>query len=302
MTRYVHLFADPPASQAKELLGGKGAGLAEMTRLGIPVPPGLTITTEACRAVTAAAGAWPDSLRPEVLAALATVEQVARRALRRHGAAAAALGPLGRAGVDARHDGHHPERGSQRRDGGGARREHGRSALRLRRVPALSHDVRRRRARHRSAPLRGAPLGAQARARQPLDARSRGARRGARDARRSAQGARARRDGQALPGGPARAALGRRRRRLRELEQQARVDLPPHVQLPGRLGHGGERAVHGLRQHGRRLRHRRRVHAQSLDGRAPALRRVPAQRAGRGRRRGHPHAAPGRRRGLAARA
>jgi len=74
MTRYVHLFADPPATQAKELLGGKGAGLAEMTRLGIPVPPGLTITTEACRAVTAAGGTWPESLRPEVLANLAKVE------------------------------------------------------------------------------------------------------------------------------------------------------------------------------------------------------------------------------------
>ena len=75
MTRYVHLFSDPPATQIKELLGGKGAGLAEMTRLGIPVPPGLTITTEACRAVYAGGGQWPSSLRAEVLAALAVVEQ-----------------------------------------------------------------------------------------------------------------------------------------------------------------------------------------------------------------------------------
>ncbi len=75
MTRYVHLFSDPPTTQVKELLGGKGAGLAEMTRLGIPVPPGLTITTEACRAVYANGGAWPETLRAEVLAALAVVEE-----------------------------------------------------------------------------------------------------------------------------------------------------------------------------------------------------------------------------------
>jgi pyruvate,orthophosphate dikinase len=75
MTRYVHLFSDPPATQVKELLGGKGAGLAEMTRLGIPVPPGLTITTEACRAVYANGGAWPGTLRAQVLAALAVVEE-----------------------------------------------------------------------------------------------------------------------------------------------------------------------------------------------------------------------------------
>ncbi len=75
MTRYVHLFSDPPATQVKELLGGKGAGLAEMTRLGIPVPPGLTITTEACRAAYASGGTWPSTLRAEVLAALLVVEQ-----------------------------------------------------------------------------------------------------------------------------------------------------------------------------------------------------------------------------------
>ena len=52
MGRHVYLFgggkADGDASQ-KALLGGKGAGLAEMTRLGIPVPPGFTITTEVAR-------------------------------------------------------------------------------------------------------------------------------------------------------------------------------------------------------------------------------------------------------------
>src|ERR1700746_1866834 len=55
MTRYVYDF-DEPADGGRELLGGKGGGLAEMTQLGIPVPAGFTITTEACRAYMAAGG------------------------------------------------------------------------------------------------------------------------------------------------------------------------------------------------------------------------------------------------------
>jgi pyruvate,orthophosphate dikinase len=57
-----------------ELLGGKGAGLAEMTRLGLPVPPGFIVTTEACRAFLAAGGD-PDGLWDQVDTALADLEQ-----------------------------------------------------------------------------------------------------------------------------------------------------------------------------------------------------------------------------------
>ena len=57
------------------------------------------------------------------------------------------------------------------------------------------------------------------------------------------------------------------------------------------MGHRGQRAVDGLREHGRRLRDRRRVHAQPVGRREKILRRVPAERAGRRRRRRHPHAA-----------
>src|SRR5205814_8112304 len=53
MGRYVYDF-DEPASGGKQLLGGKGAGLAEMRQLGIPVPAGFTITTDACRGSMAA--------------------------------------------------------------------------------------------------------------------------------------------------------------------------------------------------------------------------------------------------------
>jgi pyruvate,orthophosphate dikinase len=63
----------------KALLGGKGANLAEMAALGLPVPPGFTITTEVCRHVMEhGADHYPDGLAAEVDAALARVEQLAR--------------------------------------------------------------------------------------------------------------------------------------------------------------------------------------------------------------------------------
>src|SRR5947208_16343159 len=63
----------------RDLLGGKGAGLAEMTRLGLPVPPGFTITTKACNAF-ARTGRFPPGLWKEVESALSTGEmKVGRR-------------------------------------------------------------------------------------------------------------------------------------------------------------------------------------------------------------------------------
>jgi pyruvate,orthophosphate dikinase len=62
--RLVYAF-DEDAPGGRELLGGKGVGLAEMTALGVPVPAGFTITTDACRA-TMASGEVPEELWPEV--------------------------------------------------------------------------------------------------------------------------------------------------------------------------------------------------------------------------------------------
>jgi pyruvate, orthophosphate dikinase len=63
--RYVYDF-DEDSGGGRELLGGKGIGLAEMTQLGIPVPDGFTITTEACRAYLAAGGEVPAGLDAEI--------------------------------------------------------------------------------------------------------------------------------------------------------------------------------------------------------------------------------------------
>src|SRR2546430_11575853 len=76
--KYVYLFADGVAEgQAawRDLLGGKGAGLAEMTALGIRVPPGCTISTEACRNYYAAGNRYPSGMWDELLVALQKIEQ-----------------------------------------------------------------------------------------------------------------------------------------------------------------------------------------------------------------------------------
>jgi pyruvate,orthophosphate dikinase len=65
LDRFVFDF-DEPTSGGRELLGGKGIGLAEMTQMGVPVPAGFTITTDACRASMAAGGELPDGLAEEV--------------------------------------------------------------------------------------------------------------------------------------------------------------------------------------------------------------------------------------------
>ncbi|OLE25697.1 MAG: pyruvate, phosphate dikinase [Actinobacteria bacterium 13_1_20CM_3_71_11] len=77
--KYVYDFAEGN-KDLRDLLGGKGANLAEMTNLGLPVPPGFTITTEACRAYLAT-GAEPDGLAAEIDGHLAALERTMGREL-----------------------------------------------------------------------------------------------------------------------------------------------------------------------------------------------------------------------------
>ena len=79
MEKRIYFFgagqADGDATQ-RSLLGGKGAGLAEMTRLGIPVPPGFTVTTEVCAAYFASGGALPQGLEDEMKEAVGRVGEI----------------------------------------------------------------------------------------------------------------------------------------------------------------------------------------------------------------------------------
>ena len=83
-SQYVYLFTEVEAAETqvggdwedvRALLGGKGANLAEMTRLGIPVCPGFTVTTEACNAYLRADGQFPDSMWEQELAAMKKIEK-----------------------------------------------------------------------------------------------------------------------------------------------------------------------------------------------------------------------------------
>ena len=76
--KYVYFFGAGKADGAgdmKEILGGKGAGLAEMTRIGLPVPAGFTITTEACDYYFKHGRKYPKELRAEVAKNLAQTRE-----------------------------------------------------------------------------------------------------------------------------------------------------------------------------------------------------------------------------------
>src|SRR5947208_15986785 len=78
--QWVFLAEDAPATD-KDLLGGKGAGLAAMTQAGLPVPAAFTITTAACNAYQAAGGDFPAGLWDQTLAALKEIEKKSGRKL-----------------------------------------------------------------------------------------------------------------------------------------------------------------------------------------------------------------------------
>src|SRR5579885_1481665 len=83
MSQWVYRFGEGKAdgrAAMKNLLGGKGANLAEMSALGLPVPPGFTITTECCTHYYANGRSYPDELKAQVAQGLARVEQLTGKA------------------------------------------------------------------------------------------------------------------------------------------------------------------------------------------------------------------------------
>src|SRR5215475_7839362 len=77
--KWVYAFGGSKAegrAEMKNLLGGKGAGLAEMANLGLPVPPGFTITTEVCTYFYEHDKTYPKDLKPQVEAALSQVGRI----------------------------------------------------------------------------------------------------------------------------------------------------------------------------------------------------------------------------------
>ena len=72
--KYIYLFEEGN-SDMRMILGGKGANLAEMTRIGLPVPPGFTITAEACNEYIAAGEQFPPGLLEATALAMKTLEE-----------------------------------------------------------------------------------------------------------------------------------------------------------------------------------------------------------------------------------
>ena len=246
----------------KPLLGGKGANLAEMCRIGLPVPPGFTITTEVCTYYYANKRTYPPALRRPDGSRHRGPREADRQEVRRSEEPAAGLGPLRRARLDARHDGHDPQPRAERPDRRGARDQDRQRALCVGLLPPLRPDVRRRRARRAEArrrgprPVRDGDSRPEARPPSPGHRRHQADRRRPEGTGRPLQGAGQGARRQAVP----RVALGsaprRRRRRVRVLDERSRDRLSPEVQHPDRVGHRGQRAGDGLRQHRRRVRAR----------------------------------------------
>ena len=290
--KWVYAFGGGKAAgraSMRNLLGGKGAGLAEMAHLGLPVPPGFTITTEVCTYFYAHGKTYPKDLKAQVEAALAAVGRITGKTFGdkknpllvsvRSGARASMPGMMDTVlnlGLNDTTVAALAEKSGDRR-----------FALdSYRRFITMYSDVvlgiehqnfeeildehKERNGYTLDTDLNADDLQAL------VEHYKKRVERGI---------------GQAVPAGCARAIVGRHRRRIQLVDESARHHLPSPARYSGELGHRGQCAGHGVRQYGRYVGHRRSVHAQSVDRREKALRRVPDQRPGRGRRRRHPHAA-----------
>ena len=112
MTKYVYTFGGGSAegkASDKNLLGGKGANLAEMCSLGIPVPAGFTISTECCTAYYADGCKFPDELTDQVLVGMKKIELIMEKKYGRCHQYSSGLLSFRCAFVHARNDGYSPQ-------------------------------------------------------------------------------------------------------------------------------------------------------------------------------------------------
>ena len=152
MTKWVYAFGGGTAdgsAEMKNLLGGKGANLAEMSALGLPVPPGFTVTTEVCSYYYDHDGSYPEELQHQMQEALGQIEDIVGA---RFGDPDNPLLISVRSGARVSMPGMMDtvlNLGAQRRDRRRSGPQQWRPALRVRQLPPLHSDVRRRRARGR---------------------------------------------------------------------------------------------------------------------------------------------------------
>ncbi len=288
MPKLVYDFAEGNKDM-KELLGGKGANLAEMTNLGLPVPPGFTITTEACK-VFLETGSVPAELADEIDHHVDVLQQKMGKKLGqaddpllvsvRSGAAVSMPGMMETVlNVGLNDD---SVNGLAHQSGN----------------PRFAWDAYRRLIQMFGKTVLGMEgevfedaieAAKQAKGtKNDLDLDADDLKALVENFKAAVQ--RAHRPG--VPAGPAGADGPRDRGRLRLLELRARHPVPPPGADRHRPRHGGQHLLDGVRQPRHGLRHRRRLHPRPGQRPARRVRRLPAERAGRGRRRRHPQHGP----------
>ena len=276
-------------AEMRDLLGGKGANLAEMANLGLPVPPGFTIPTSVCTYFYAHDKSYPKELKSQVEKALDHVGKLTGKIF------GDSRNPLlvsvrsgGRASMPGMMDtvlnlGLNDETVEALSELSGDRRFAYDS---YRRFITMYSDVVLGFEHHHFEEIldsfkdsQGYTLDTDLTADDWVDLVGK------------YKDAVARETGKDFPQDPHDQLWGAIGAVFSSWMNAARGDLPQAARHSGILGHRGQRAGHGVRQHGRDLGDRRCLHAQPLDRREQALRRVPDQRARRGRGGGHPHAA-----------
>ena len=307
-TKYVYRFGPQGTdgdAKMKNLLGGKGANLAEMARLELPVPAGFTISTEFCTAFFKEGGKFPQSLRDEVAAALAQTEQAMAM---KYGDAENPLLLSCRSGARSSMPGMMEtvlNVGLCPATIPGLVKKSGNERFvydAYRRLIMMYSDVVMEKAED-IEPAEGKGIRVQleqimAQVKKSkkytadTDLTAKDLKKLCEDFKKKVQEVL----GQRLPRRSAGAALGGRRRRVQELERPPRHLLPQDRGHSPGMGHRLQRAEHGLRQPGRHLGHRRGLHPQPGHRREQVLRRMAGQRPGRGRGRRHPHAQSAQRR------
>ena len=280
--KYVYLFKEGNADM-RELLGGKGANLAEMTSMGLPVPQGFTITTEACTRYYDDGKTIGDEIEAQIYEALAT--SWSRSTGKKFGDENNPLLVSVRSGARASMPGMMDTILNL-----GLNDVSVKGLAKLTDNERFAYDAYRRFIQMFSDVVMEIK---KSKFEDVLDEFKEQARREVRHATWTAddlkevverfkahlQG----REGRGLPAGSQGTADGGHQGCVPFLGQPPRDLLSPHERHPRQLGHRRERAVHGVRQHGRDLRYRRCLHPQPLHRRKEAVWRVPAECAGRGR-------------------
>ncbi len=301
--KYVYFFGAGAAEgnmKMKNILGGKGANLAEMAGIGLPVPPGFTISTEVCDLFYKNGKKIPGG-RP----ARGREEPEEARKGRRPGASATPKNPLlvsVRSGARASMPGMMDtilNLGLNDKTVAGLDRQDGQRPLRLRLLPPLRPDVRRRRPRpqavnkddidpfeaiiERKKHERGVKIDTELTADDLKDLVGR------------FKAAIKEKTGQDFPEDPMKQLWGAIGAVFGSWINDRAIAYRKMYDIPEAWGTAVNVQLDGLRQHGRRLRHRRRLHPRPGHRRERLLRRVPDERPGRGRRGRHPHARADRR-------